>query len=411
MKADRALVAAEACLALFALAFVSFRAGQEALTQSLSAMSIWPALAFGLTLLLLGFFNVWLPRGDAVDTTVPVAFAAALLLHPAIAAGTVLLARCATIALKPRGHTIASAIEQASRRGLLIAGTYALLSVTARDVLGGRPLRGASDIGWVACAAVLFITADVMLEQLHASARLRAPFVSLVAGALRLQGSMLAAEASTAVLAVLMFPALTYGSLVVTAALLLVMRQSFALLLEVRASYTSTVEVLARSLEAYEPARRGHAERVASMVGAAGRQFGFQGKTLESITYAALFHDVGRLGADDDNEEVALGSAHVLSGVGFLSGAIPILQVLDAKGDVDASLNESDLIGAYMIAAFSAFDSEGRMATSESAELAHAIGARLYAATRKNVDRVIARVEREVEQGSHRPAGLADVVA
>lgn len=411
MKAERSLVVVEAILAAVVLFAVAAYTGSDAVASALGFASLLPALAVAGTLLLLGFFNVWLPRGDAADTTVPVAFAAALLLHPVVAAGTVLLARCATVALKPRGHTLTTAIEQACRRAILMSGTYVALAVLAPTTLGGRSIQSLFEITCVTAAAIVFIALDVMMEQLNAAARLRAPFFALFAGALRLQGSMLAAEMSTAVLAVLMFPALTYGSFVVTAALLLVMRQSFALLLEVRASYTSTVEVLARSLEAYEPARRGHAERVASMVGAAGRLFGFQGRTLENMTYAALFHDVGRLGADDDDDETAVGSAHVLGGVGFLSGAIPILDVLDASGEVGESPDESDLIGAYMIASFSAIDSELSMGYPESQETADAIGTRLYAATRKNVDRVIRRVEREVREGSHRPASLADVVA
>jgi hypothetical protein len=36
----------------------------------LSPHTALTAVAFGVALLVLGFFNVWLPRGDAVDTTV-----------------------------------------------------------------------------------------------------------------------------------------------------------------------------------------------------------------------------------------------------------------------------------------------------------------------------------------------------
>lgn len=411
MKMERVLVALESVAALVVLAWLSSAGSGGLVIDGLGASSLWRAAAICGALLVLGFFNVWLPRGDAVDTTVPIAFAAAVLVHPLPAAGAVLIARCATVALKPQGHTAGSAIEQVARRTMLICGAYVALSWLAPSVLGGRANPEPVQIAYIIAVAVVFIGLDVLVEQMHACIRSRTPFVALAAGAIRLQGSMLAAEMSTAVLAVMMFPALQYGSLLVTVALLLVMRQSFALLLEVRASYTSTVEVLARSLEAYDPRRRGHAERVASMVGAAGRLTGFQSRVLENMTYAALFHDVGRLGADDADEEPAVGSAHVLSGVGFLAGAIPILRVLDSAGAVDASLDENDVIGAYMIASFSAIDSDVAMGAREGRELADAIGTRLYAATRKSIDRAIDRVEREVREGSHRPSSLADVVA
>jgi hypothetical protein len=367
------------------------------------------SVAFGIALLVLGFFNVWLPRGDAVDTTVPVAFAAGILLHPLLAAGVVLLARCATVALRPRGHTVATAVEQIGRRALLISATYAVLGPgVIAGLRSGHPDLRLALIA--AAAAAAFITLDVLIEQAHAAVRFRAPVRALVVGAVRLQGWMLAAEISTAVLAVLMFPSLEYWGLLVTVGLLLVMRQSFALLLEVRASYTSTVEVLARSLEAYQPERRGHAERVARMCGEAGRTIGLQGKQLESLTYAALFHDVGRLGSDDDSEEPEHPSAEVLVSVGFLSGALPILHILDTAGEGEASLDESALIGAYLIATFSVFDSARISAHLGTDELAASIGARLYSSTRSAVDRVVERVKREVRDGSLPAGTLADVI-
>jgi len=156
--------------------------------------------------------------------------------------------------------------------------------------LGSQSLR-------IALAAVGFTVMDTLLQQLHASVRFHAPFVPMFVGTVRLQGWMLAAEMSVAVLAVLLFPPIKYWGLVVTVGLLLVMRQSFALLLEVRASYTSTVEVLARSIEAYDPSRRGHAERVARMATDAAGMLGLQGRRLEGPAYPALFHAVGAVGA------------------------------------------------------------------------------------------------------------------
>jgi hypothetical protein len=196
----------------------------------------------------------------------------------------------------------------------------------------------------------------------------------------------------------------------VTVGLLLVMRQSFALLLEVRASYTSTVEVLARSLEAYDPNRRGHAERVARMCGEAGRRIGLQGKRLESMTYAALFHDVGRLGSDDPGEVPEHSSAGILGSVRFLSEALPILRILDTAGEDEASLDEADLISAYLVARFSVLDSDISTGAQEPDDLANSVGARLYSSTRTAVERAVRRVEREARAGSLAVTDLADVL-
>lgn len=408
MKADRLLVIIQSLLAIVAVGLVTvFIAGgmpADTLDASLRALGL------GAALLVLGFFNLWLPRGDAVDTTVPIAFAAGVVLHPLMAAGVVLLARCATIALRPKGHTVWTAAEQVGRRIILMCATFAVLGGPAIDALrSGRLDLRLSLV--VSAAAVVFVAIDALGEQVHASVRFRAPLLALIAGAVRLQGWMLAAEMSTAVLAVVLFQALPYWGLLVTVGLLLVMRQSFALLLEVRASYTSTVEVLARSLEAYDPDRRGHAERVARMCGEAGRTIGFQGKRLESLTYAALFHDVAYLGSDDPTEAPEHAAAEVLAGVGFLSGALPILRILDTAGEDDASLDEDDLIGAYLVARFSALDGEISGGVSESVEVANAVGSRLYASTRGAVERAITRVERDARNGALPMNALADVIA
>jgi hypothetical protein len=408
MRPDRILVALQTAVAIAAVGLVTVFAG-HGIPDSAALLAAAPtALSLAAALLVLGFFNVWLPRGDVVDTTVPIAFAAGAMLHPLVAAGVVLLSRCATVALKPKGYTISTALESVGRRAILMSATYAVLRPT---ILAG--LDSQRPWAWlitVSVGALAFVAADALVEQLHASVRFRSPLLALVAGALRLQGWMLAAEVSTGVLAVVLFKDLDSWGLLVIVALLLVMRQSFALLLEVRASYTSTVEVLARSLEAYDPDRRGHAERVAHMSSEAGRMIGLQGKRLESLTYAALFHDVGRLGSDDPSAAPEHSSADILGSVGFLAGALPILRVLDTAGDEESSLDEADIISAYLVARFSALDSELSSVGSESEEIAKSVGARLYASTRGAVERVVRRVEQEAREGRLSRGDLADVL-
>jgi hypothetical protein len=409
MKTDRVFVLLQSVLAVVAIGLVTAFVPGGALNASLMTDAAPKAIAMAAALLVLGFFNVWLPRGDAVDTTVPIAFASAVMLPPALAAGVVLLARCATVALRPRGHTVWTAVEQIGRRAILIGATYVVLSSEGVSTI--RASSSLSELAIIAATAAVFIVLDALVEQIHAAVRFRAPLRALIVGAVRLQGWMLAAEVSTAALVVVAFPTLEYWGLLLTVGLLLVMRQSFALLLEVRASYTSTVEVLARSLEAYDPDRRGHAERVARMCGEAGRTVGLQGKRLESLTYAALFHDVGRLGSDSPDEDPERNSAEVLAGVGFLSGAVPILRILDTAAEGETSLDESDLICAYLVARFSAFDSRLTSGRDESDSAANAVGSRLYSSTRSAVDRTIARVETGVRRGSPPSGGLSDVMA
>ncbi len=336
-----------------------------------------------------------------MDTTAAIAFAAGAVLHPVVSVLVVSAARVATSLARPRGMGLWPVLENVSRRALLVSLTYSVVRPGLTAPLAEYYFR-------LSVAVVCFFAADLLLEQVHSSIRLHSPYLRGLLGTLRIQGWIVAAQVSVGALTVLLLRDLGFWSLVISSGLLLVMRQSFALLLEVRASYTSTVEMLARSIEAYDPTRRGHAERVSRMVGDTGRTLGMPSRRLESLVYAALFHDVGRLGADDLDELPAYRSSEVVGNVGFLSGAVPVLQILDTAGEAEASLDEQDLVGAYLVAYFSALDSELNMRIQEGYELAASIGIRLYANTRRTVDRAIRRVERDARSGG---AAVSDVEA
>lgn len=401
MTRARVLVLVQVAIALTALlaAAVALRA------NSLPAGSaLWPAvlstMAFSAAALVLGLYGVWLPRGDQADTTGPIAFAAAVVLHPLLAAAAVAVAQVTSSLVRGKGKLTWPAVEYLSRRVLLVVAVSAFVGPDIERSLAQGGLAANAGPYWlVGSAALAFVLLDLVLSQLHASLRFEIPFIPLLLGNVRLQGWMIAAELSVATLTVFIFSAMRYSALLVTVGLLLVMRQSFALLLEVRASYTATVEVIARALEAYNPERRGHAERVAGLATEAGRMLGFQGSRLEDLNYAALFHDVGRIGADNDSDEVQRKSSEVLAGVGFLSGSSPILEILDSALESQKSVDEKDLVCAYVIAHLSARDDDARGLTHRDDPAVNAIGSRLYANERRTVDRVLRRLEQRALSG------------
>ena len=396
MSRSRLLVLLQTVLALFVVAIVVAYAPSTPTVGAELATNGGLAIALAFSALVLGLFSVWLPRGGFVDTTAAISFAAGAVLQPIVSALVVSIARVVASFARPRGLGVWPVLENVSRRALLMSIVYAIVGPGVVLRLAQAPQ--AQDVVSLSLAVVCFFAMDLLLEQVHSSVRLHAPYFRGLLGTLRMQGWIVAAQVSVGALTVLLLPGLGPWGLVISSGLLLVMRQSFALLLEVRASYTSTVEMLARSIEAYDPSRRGHAERVSRMVGDTGRMLGIPGRRLENLVYAALFHDVGLLGTDDSKELPAYRSSEVLSNVGFLAGAVPVLQILDAAAETDASLDEQDLVGAYLIAYFSALDSELHMEGSEGYDLATSIGVRLYANTRRTVDRAIRRVERDARE-------------
>ena len=410
MNRERVLVAFQAIAAVVCVLAVPYVVpGVSSLATEVLVRGLL-CVAFGIATLVLALFSVWLPRGDVVDTTVAVAFAAGALIQPLVAVPIVGVAWVAAALARPRGRDPWVLIEYVSRRALLMTVAFMILGPDLpRRLAAAGPNWAVYMI--VGAVGIGFVAVDALGDQVHASVRSKAPYVPLLLGNVRLQGWMIAAEMSVAVLTVLVSPSMGYWGLAISVALLLVMRQSFALLLEVRSSYTATVEVLARSLEAYDPERRGHAERVARMVGEAGRRTGLQGKRLEDVTYAALFHDVGRLGADNSGDNAERDSSDVLGEVRFLAGALPVLRILDTEGESEESLDERDLVGAYLIARFDDLDTAVNIGRSSGPALANAIGARLYANTRRTVDRTVLQVEHDLRERGIISEPLQDVIA
>ncbi|MDQ3815854.1 MAG: HD domain-containing protein [Armatimonadota bacterium] len=64
-------------------------------------------------------------------------------------------------------------------------------------------------------------------------------------------------------------------------------------------SYLSTIAVLADAIEVKDPYTRGHCESVAAVAVRVAQRMGFAGDDLDQLRYAALLHDVGKIGIPD----------------------------------------------------------------------------------------------------------------
>ncbi len=68
---------------------------------------------------------------------------------------------------------------------------------------------------------------------------------------------------------------------------------------ELAESYLSTIAVLADAIEAKDPYTRGHCESVAAVAMDVAQRLGWEAKALDNIRYAALLHDIGKIGIPD----------------------------------------------------------------------------------------------------------------
>jgi putative nucleotidyltransferase with HDIG domain len=112
--------------------------------------------------------------------------------------------------------------------------------------------------------------------------------------------------------------------------------------------FERVVTALAAAIEAKDSSTQGHVQRVARLAVAVGRRMGLDGPRAEMLRYAAILHDVGKIGIPEDvlnkrgplgpeerrlmEEHVRIG-VEILRSVDVLSPAIPFIQYHHERWD------------------------------------------------------------------------------
>lgn len=80
---------------------------------------------------------------------------------------------------------------------------------------------------------------------------------------------------------------------------LLASRHAFQLYVDMRENYLNTVEALVQALEAKDTYTSGHSERVGKLVVAMAEEIKMSEDKIQSLKYAAVLHDVGKIGVSE----------------------------------------------------------------------------------------------------------------
>jgi len=313
--------------------------------------SLFASVYFLVAALLLDAFDISLPRGDSVGGAGALCSAALIVLGP-IPAILIAVVSAVVVHLLLRGvrAPLRLAAVIVSRSTALVVGT-AVFRVMSQV----RPLT----MAFVAVPAVFLVTELVVAQAVSALWTGRA-LLRLIQGNANSQGALAAAQWSASVLLLLTYSGMRAWSLVPAVALLLLMRQSYALFLSIRETYRTTVEVLVEAAESQDTRRVGHSDRTAVLARSIAMGCGLAPSEVERIGYAALLHDLGKLaeqpGVIDEDVPVRSSSADVVRGVEFFEQIEPILRVCDG---VDQSpSDDNDLLAGLIVALASDIDAE-----------------------------------------------------
>ncbi|MBI4734017.1 MAG: HD domain-containing protein, partial [Rubrobacteridae bacterium] len=210
---------------------------------------------------------------------------------------------------------------------------------------------------------------DLSFDQLRLVLRRGTPLISALVSAAKFLSPIYLSLSALGILLSVMYEGMSYWSLSLFFIPLMVTRTTFKSYLDIRNVYRKTVEALANAIEAQNPKRHGHGRRVAGYAVDIAKELGIYGRELELIGYAAVLHDIGMLGVDEDSldqllEQVssrsgdaphAIIGAEVVEQVDFLFDAADMIRKHDVP--YDRIRRQDDVkIGARIINVASHFD-------------------------------------------------------
>lgn len=215
---------------------------------------------------------------------------------------------------------------------------------------------------------VYFLT-DLGFDQLNIAFRHGTPYLPALIASFRFFGPIYLSLSALGVLLSLMYKGMGYWGIMLFFLPLMVTRLSFKSFLDIRNVYRKTIEALSNAIEAQNSSRHGHGRRVANYAVDIAKELGIRGRELELIGYAALLHDIGMLGVDEDSLDHLLEQASTRSGdaphaiigaevmeqVDFLKDAAEMVRRHHVPVDKVKSFNEVP-IGARIINVASYFD-------------------------------------------------------
>lgn len=170
---------------------------------------------------------------------------------------------------------------------------------------------------------------------------------------------------------------LSYGwfMVLVCFAPLFLARYTFSLYSNLRVSYMDTVKSLSDAIEAKDHYTRGHSQRVQEYSALIADELKYTPKQKEILQYAALLHDVGKIGVtetilnkpgkldelefDSIKQHPEMG-ARIISNVKYLKECVPIIKYhhkyYDGSGYPDITKDEKIPYESYILGVADAFD-------------------------------------------------------
>lgn len=268
-------------------------------------------LWLALVLLVAAFqaFPLRLPQKDVISLS-ETFLLAAVFIFPLATAITALIASSLVVYYLQRAKILVAGISliTVSRQIVVLAASYWLFERLHNF--------GFTNSAWLSILNVTFVSLvfflfSLALAQWDLSERQGSPFWPTFFGSLSLNGVVYFCETATVILIVLMYKPLKFYSFFLFSTPLLAVHYTFSNFLKIKETYRNTLRALSRTIQIEDPLQEGHSERVMDLAIDIGREMGLYGESLEKLGYAALLHDIGKLGLDVNSFDYLLDSEKI----------------------------------------------------------------------------------------------------
>ncbi len=317
--------------ALFLAALLALSAGGLWLVWSQRLPDFSPVAAAGLVAAFFAvrLMTIRLPQGDDVYVTVAVglvglaiADVATVMVAFAVAASVESVARFSP---SSKAGAVFRLLDGA--RGTAVIGLMAPWQLLVHADTTSNLQSGDLIIAWLLAVGFVWVVVDLLTISIQQSISGGQSVVQGMSTLLRPLLSVYLVHVSMAAVAVRLYVESGAWSLPVALLLTLILQNSFNLFLRIRRAYSDTIGALAHAAELDRPHDSGHARRVADLAVAVGRRMGLSSLELERIGYAALLHDIGRMGdvGEDPSGVHARRGAEIVGLVPFLKDVAPLI--------------------------------------------------------------------------------------
>jgi putative nucleotidyltransferase with HDIG domain len=256
---------------------------------------IWlPILFFTVIAMLAEYLSVFLPAGGQITVAFPISFVIILVYGPAVAILVEILSVIWEI-FKKRGNWYKTLFNAAQYS--LSSGLAGVVYISSGGVVGTQNiinyLLPAALCALTYCFINLFlVTCVISLDSgMQITKVYRINIKDIIPSYL--------AEAPMGFIMAIIYVHIGILGILLFFFPLLLARQSFELYTRMRKIYLDTIRTLAATIDAKDPYTLGHSERVSHLAVQLARKLDFAETEIEYLEYAAILHDIGKIGIED----------------------------------------------------------------------------------------------------------------